>query len=593
MAVTWGKRGALAVLDVASWFLAAVLLSWVRLVFDLHRVPWSAMWRYALLAVAVHLVVGWVTQLYRGRYRVGSHLELSLLAGVTTTAAIVAGLTFVPANPDFPPGLAWTIPLGAIPAMALGRIAAKAAAMQVRVHRERGRERVLVYGAGNAGQQLASLIVFGEDAPYEVVGFLDDDPAKRNLHLGVGRVLGTGEELSQVAVRYCVHTIILAIPSAPASFLRRVTDKVDSAGLRLLTLPAISEIIEGQVQLGQVREVDVEDLLGRGQVRTNLEEVAGYLQGKVVLITGAGGSIGSEIARQVHNLGPSQLVLLDRDESGLHGTQLDLYGHALLNTPDMVLCDIRDAEALDRVFARHRPEVVFHAAALKHLPMLEMYPAEGWKTNVLGTLNVLECAARYGVSDFVTISTDKAADAISVLGKTKRKSEELTSWFGQQGCGTYLSVRFGNVLGSRGSVLHTFLRQIERGGPLTVVHPDIERYFMTIPEAVQLVIQAGAIGLPGDVLVLDMGEPVRILDVARRLIWKSGKDIDIVYTGLRPGEKLTEALFSAHEGCVSAGHPLINKVHVPPLDPQTVRSIPSEFTAWEPPLSEIAEVSLP
>ena len=233
----------------------------------------------------------------------------------------------------------------------------------------------------------------------------------------------------------------------------------------------------------------------------------------------------------------------------------------------MVLCDIRDAEALDKVFADHRPEVVFHAAALKHLPMLEQYPLEGWKTNTLGTLNVLRAARQYGVTRFVNISTDKAADATSVLGKTKRLAEELTAFFAREYGLTYLSVRFGNVLGSRGSMLHTFTAQIDAGGPITVTHPEITRYFMTIPEACELTIQAGAIGEPGDVLVLDMGESVRILDVAKNLIALSGKKIDIVFTGLRPNEKMHEVLFSEDEHRSATSHELISRVAVPPLNP--------------------------
>ena len=232
-----------------------------------------------------------------------------------------------------------------------------------------------------------------------------------------------------------------------------------------------------------------------------------------------------------------------------------------------MLCDIRDAEALDAVFAAHRPDVVFHAAALKHLPLLEQYPLEGWKTNTLGTLNVLRAAERHDVERLVNISTDKAADATSVLGKTKRVAEELTAFFAGTLGRNWLSVRFGNVLGSRGSMLHTFTRQIDAGGPVTVTHPDVTRYFMTIPEACELTIQAGAIGKPADVLVLDMGEPVKILDVAKNLIARSGRDIDIIFTGLRPNEKLHEVLFSDDEHAEPTSHALISRVQVPPLDP--------------------------
>ena len=253
-----------------------------------------------------------------------------------------------------------------------------------------------------------------------------------------------------------------------------------------------------------------------------------------------------------------------------------LYGSGLLDTDDLILCDIGDYAALQTVFDRHRPDVVFHAAALKHLPMLEMYPAEGWKTNVLGTVNVLRCAHQVGVRHFVNISTDKAADATSVLGQTKRLAERLTAWYALHYSKEYVSVRFGNVLGSRGSVLDTFKAQIERGGPVTVTHPEITRFFMTIPEACELVLQAGAIGTPGDVLVLAMGEPVKIVDVARRLIDESGRDVEIEYTGLRQGEKLHEVLLSSVEQGVASEHPLITRVAVPPLSPNEVLLDPDE-----------------
>ena len=254
--------------------------------------------------------------------------------------------------------------------------------------------------------------------------------------------------------------------------------------------------------------------------------------------------------------------------------QLALYGNGLLDTDETILCDIRDEEALRRVFQRHQPDVVFHAAALKHLPMLERFPTEGWKTNVLGTRNVLKAAHEVGVERFVNISTDKAAAATSVLGRTKRLAERLTAWYADQHRVPYLSVRFGNVLGSRGSVLIAFRQQIEQGGPITVTHPEVTRYFMTIPEACELVLQAGAIGDPGDVLVLDMGEPVKILDVAERMIAESGKQIEIHFTGLRDGEKLHEVLFSSVEVGTESGHELISEVRVPALDPMVVPEEP-------------------
>jgi FlaA1/EpsC-like NDP-sugar epimerase len=288
-----------------------------------------------------------------------------------------------------------------------------------------------------------------------------------------------------------------------------------------------------------------------------------------VLVTGAGGSIGSELCRQLARFEPEALIMLDRDESGLHGTQLSIEGRALLNSPNLVLADIRDEARLQEVFQQHRPHVVFHAAALKHLPLLEGAPDEAWKTNVLGTEHVLAAAHAAGVDHFVNISTDKAADPVSVLGSSKRITERLTSHMSECSPGAYVSVRFGNVLGSRGSVLTIFREQVEQGGPLTVTHEDVTRFFMTVQEAVRLTIYAGAIGESGDVMVLDMGEPVKIMDVARRFSRQRTPNIEIVVTGLREGEKMHEDLFGEGEFDVRPVHPLISHVPVPPLAMET------------------------
>jgi FlaA1/EpsC-like NDP-sugar epimerase len=330
-----------------------------------------------------------------------------------------------------------------------------------------------------------------------------------------------------------------------------------------------------QLQLSSLRDVDVEDVIGRRPVDTDVTAIAAYITGKRVLVTGAGGSIGSELCRQLQKFGPAELIMLDRDESALHAVELSIYGQALLESPELALVDIRDAEAVRDVFVQHRPHVVFHAAALKHLTLLERYPREAMKSNVIGTLNVLEAASEVGVRHFVNISTDKAANPTSALGHSKRLAEQLTSWFSESRDETkFLSVRFGNVLGSRGSVLHAFTAQIDRGGPVTVTDPQVTRFFMTVPEACQLVIQAGAIGRPGEALVLDMGEPVNIADMARRMIAMSGKSVDIIFTGLRKGEKLHEELFTRGEGGSRPLHPLITHVRVPPLSPTEVNLHP-------------------
>ncbi|RRD49043.1 polysaccharide biosynthesis protein [Arachnia propionica] len=564
-------RVGLALWDGASWAFAALALVLARYNLNLALPEARFVVTYAVTAIGLQLLVGVVTKLYRGRHSIASFEESALLAFVSLGIGLVLGVSSAFWAPiGYPRVVTFTVPLAALILMAAGRFLFRAVTRST--HRE-GAEPILVYGAGNAGQQLARLLSYDPDAPYEIVGFFDDDPSKRNLHLSGARVLGDRTRVRAVAAEKGVRKLIVAIPTADRQLMRDISAIADEVGLETLVMPPTKELVAGRVGLGDLHQLNVTDLLGRAQIETNLTEIASYLSGRVVLVTGAGGSIGSELARQVHRFGPKELVMLDRDESGLHSTQLTIYNQGLLDTPNMVLCDIRDVEALDKVFANHRPDVVFHAAALKHLPMLEQYPLEGWKTNTLGTLNVLHAAEKYGVERFVNVSTDKAADATSVLGKTKRLAEELTAHFARRTGRTWLSVRFGNVLGSRGSMLHTFTRQIEQGGPITVTHPDITRYFMTIPEACELTIQAGAIGEPADVLVLDMGEPVRILDVANDLIKRSGKDIKIIFTGLRPNEKMHEVLFSGDEKYTPTSHALISRVSVPALDPDLLATV--------------------
>jgi FlaA1/EpsC-like NDP-sugar epimerase len=320
-------------------------------------------------------------------------------------------------------------------------------------------------------------------------------------------------------------------------------------------------------RIENVRDPRISELLGRRPVSTGVEAVAGRFADRRILVTGAGGSIGAELCRQLHQFAPAELIMLDRDESALHEVQLALHGRALLDSDETVLADIRDAARVREVFERFRPQIVFHAAALKHLPLLERYPAEAVQSNIFGTQTVLEAAAACGAESFVNISTDKAADPVSVLGYSKKIAERLTAHMAGQADGTYLSVRFGNVLGSRGSVLGALSAQVRVGGPLTVTDPEVSRYFMTADEAVQLVLQAVVVGGSGEVLILDMGEPVRIADIARRLAARSSNPVDIVYTGLRPGEKLSEQLLGRDEVDHRPRHPLVRHVLAKPLDP--------------------------
>ena len=576
----WVRRGALASWDMLCWTLGVAFVVGLRYSFTITENQWEAVLRYLVTSWVLLVGVGALTKFYRGRFLVGSFDEA---LGVAFHFLIVTAITVVTA-PLINDSLPRSLPVLAPPIALVGAAAGR---WLYRAIRDRGADsshaadgRVLIYGAGDAGRQVLRLVRTDPSLGLRAVGFLDDNPGKRHLRINGVPVVGDGRSMGEVAAELDVAAVVLAVPGASGALVDRVERQAGDAGLDVYVLPRLGELIGGQVKPDDIRRVEISDVLGRHQIETDLSSIAGYLTAKRVLITGAGGSIGSELARQVHRFGPESLVLLDRDESALHTVQLSIYGHGLLDGNDTVLADIRDVESLDEVFTTHRPQIVFHAAALKHLPMLERYPAEGWKTNVLGTLNLLRLSDRHQVEHFVNISTDKAADATSVLGATKRTAEQLTAWYAHQSDGRYMSVRFGNVLGSRGSMLHTFNAQIAHGGPITVTHPDVTRFFMTIPEACELVVQAGAMGESGEVMVLEMGDPVRILDVARRMISLSGAaDIEIVFTGLRTGEKLAETLFGEGEESVSTAHPMVRSVRIPPLDPAQLDDTVSQLVA--------------
>jgi FlaA1/EpsC-like NDP-sugar epimerase len=423
----------------------------------------------------------------------------------------------------------------------------------------------LLFGAGAAGHDLVRAILRDRSSAYLPVGLLDDDPDKCHLRIHGVPMLGGRYDLGRALAATGATTVIFSVANASAELIQDVQHLTVRAGAAFKVVPPIGELLDGRASVSDVRDVQVSDLLGRRQVETDLSPIAGYLTGKRVLVTGAGGSIGSELCRQIQQFHPSELMMLDRDESALHAVQLSMSGRALLDGPDLILADLRDAAAIREVFATRAPQVVFHAAALKHLTLLQRHPAEAVKSNVWGTLTVLGCAA--GVEKFVNISTDKAANPTSVLGYSKRVTERLTAYASTRSEGTFLNVRFGNVLGSRGSVLTAFSAQAAAGGPITVTHPDVTRYFMTVQEAVQLVIQAAALGRDGEALVLDMGRPIRITDVARQVAGQAPRPVDIVFTGLRPGEKLHEELFADGEHDLRPLHPLISHVAVPPLHP--------------------------
>ncbi len=532
-------------------------------------------WRWAgvvtVTAVAVTLAVGLGLKVYHGRSQVSSASETVSLS-IQTAASVIVVVLVCLIGDEFS-GL---VPVaGGLIALAL--MCAARAWWRVlesrRGYRSSGaRRRTVVVGAGNAGQQVVESMRTSVASELEPVALVDDDPRKRHLRVsGVG-VAGTLADLGDVVREFEAELVVLAIPSGSSELYDSVAERAREAGADIKILPSISELFSDVVGIRDLRDINLTDVLGRRQVETDLDSISHSLAGKRVLITGAGGSIGSELARQIQRWQPAELMLLDRDESALHGVELSLHGHGLLDTDQTILADIRDGDTLLELFAERRPEVVFHAAALKHLPMLEKYPHEGYKTNVVGTLNVLRAAAAAGVERFVNVSTDKAADPTSILGLTKRVAERLTASYAASNDGRYISVRFGNVLGSRGSVLAAWAAQIARGGPLTVTDPDVTRYFMTIHEACQLVLQAGAEGSSGEVLILDMGQPVKIVDVARKVIAQSGSQVEIIFTGLRPGEKMHETLLSGGEVGGRPVHDLITHAPVPVLSESAVTS---------------------
>ena len=549
----------------------------------------------AIAAAAVaQTVSGLALGLYLGRWRFGTLDEVShLVASVVITAG---GLALVNQLSD-PLLVPSSVPLAggllALASMAAVRYGWRLVLERSMRPKGEGTTRVLVYGAGEGGMQTITAMLRNPRSPYLPVAILDDDPAKRNLRVMGIRVVGGRNVLAAAAAEHDAGTVVIAIPGANSELLRELCDVASAADLQILVLPPITELFGGAIGVADIRPLTDADLLGRHVIDTDVPAIAGYLTGRRVLVTGAGGSIGSELCHQLVRFAPSELVMLDRDESALHGLQLRLEGRAMLDDRNLVVADVRDPDRMDQVFAEHRPEVVFHAAALKHLPLLEMHPGEAVKTNVWGTQNVLTAARQNGVERFVNISTDKAADPISVLGYSKRIAERLTAGTASDSAGTYLSVRFGNVLGSRGSVLTAFHAQIEAGGPVTVTDAEVTRYFMTVQEAVQLVIQAGAVGRDGEALVLDMGEPVRIADVARRLVAEAPRPVEIVYTGLRPGEKLHEVLLGADEADDRPAHPLISHVAVPPLGPADLAPFATRDGDDEATTTELRSLAVP
>jgi FlaA1/EpsC-like NDP-sugar epimerase len=573
-----------AAIVAASWWLA------FELRFD-HGLPVyyaTLLRRTILIVLVIKLVVFVAFGFYNRWWRYVSVRDMWAVARGVVVACLIADVTVYLVSPvhgvRLPRSIAASDLLLTLALVAGSRLLARTVIERPGLSvMSRGKE-VLVVGAGDAGRLIVQEMQRSRLIDYTPIGFVDDDPRKRHTRIMGVRVLGGLDELPRLLREHRPDEVLIAMPSVSGEVRRRIVESAQRLRISVKTLPGLYELITGQVGLaGQIRPVQVEDVLGREQVEVDFHEVAAYLEGHTVLVTGAGGSIGSELCRQIARVGPARLILVDNAEGPLFEIERELVTERDFTAALPKLVDVKDRKALRReVFEKYRPTVVFHAAAYKHVAMLETHPLESVRNNVVGTRVLAELAAEFDVERFVFISTDKAVNPKTVMGQSKALCEWIVESFGHRRDvpTRFVAVRFGNVLNSSGSVIPIFRKQIERGGPVTVTHPEMTRYFMTIPEAVSLVVQAGAIGGYGQVFVLDMGEPVRIVDLAQNMIRLSGKqprlpddpvtspkDVRIVFVGSRPGEKIHEELWSEDESVAATSHPKILRLSRPPVDP--------------------------
>jgi len=512
-----------------------------------------------LLLLVIQGFVYWRIGLYRGLWRFASLPDLGNLvrASVLGSVAIGAVLLIMEYGVETVAPMLWLYPIILLVSLGLPRLGFRTFKdMRTEVRWRRASQRTLIIGAGRSGRLL--LPELRRRGGFELVGFLDDSERLKGTEIGGVPVLGPIQRLPRVTREAAIDLVVIAIPSATNNEMQRVVALCEESGVEFKTLPTLKELGASITRFEDLKPVAIDDLLGRDPVSLDWNAIRAGLTGKRVLVTGGGGSIGAELCRQIARLDPAGLVVLDSSEYNLYRIDYDLRGEFHDLVMDSVLGDVCDSATVETVVARHRPEVIFHAAAYKHLPMLQNQVREAFRNNVVGTMRMAEAAARHAVSTFVLISTDKAVNPCNVMGATKRIAELYCQQVNSRSDTRFITVRFGNVLNSTGSVVPLFNEQIRKGGPVTVTHPEISRYFMTIAEAGQLILQAAVLGEGGEVFVLDMGQPVRISYLAEQLIRLAGKepgrDIDIVYTGLRPGEKLFEELFHAHESYASTGH---------------------------------------
>lgn len=590
----WVLRAlALSLADVVIVALAAVSALWIRYDFSFLSIDRGFLTNAVMMLpfdIVSTILIFWFCKLYQSVWRYASANELIKV----TVAVIIEGVlqlaVFLVFNIRVPRSyyLFYTVLLG------IGATVVRFSYRMLRILRARNlsmkygdkRKNIMIVGAGSAGNSILKEIETSSYLTMQVKCLIDDNKGCQGKSMRGIPIVGGRETIPGAVETYDIDEIIIAIPSAPRSEIKKIVEICKETGCKIQMVPGIYQLINGDVSISQLREVDIEDLLGREPVKINVDEIIGYIKGKTVLITGGGGSIGSELCRQLAAHNPKRLVIVDIYENNAYDIQQELKQKYPKLDLVVLIASVRNEERIDQIFAEYRPEIVYHAAAHKHVPLMEDSPGEAIKNNVFGTLKTAKAADKYGAEKFVLVSTDKAVNPTNIMGASKRMCEMVVQMMNERSKTDYVAVRFGNVLGSNGSVIPLFKKQIMAGGPVTVTDPNIIRYFMTIPEAVSLILQAGAYAKGGEIFVLDMGEPVRIKDLAENLIklsgFRVGEDIEIVYTGLRPGEKMYEELLMAEEGLKDTANTLI---HIgKPLEFDR-----SEFEQKLPELYEISE----
>lgn len=561
--------GSLVLLDTVIVIVAPYLALLLRFEGIVDSRQYQMVYDYLPEIILIRLLTFNFFGLYNRLWRYASIHELLAIVSAVTVSSVLIFIYMFGMGSKLPrsiPIITWLIVIASV---GLSRLLLRILYV-FRNNKKSSCSQVLIIGAGDAGAMIARELRQRYYANKKLAGFIDDDRNKlKNKLFGVP-VLGTRDDLPEIVSKYGVTEIIIAIPSLSGDRLREIFKACRETKCTVKTVPGLYEMIDGQVTVDQLRNIDLEDVLRREPIKLDLGQITSYLTGKRVLVTGAGGSIGSELCRQIAKMAPSHIALLGKGENSIYEIHQELTARYPQLSLEPIIADVRDKSRILSIFSRIQPQVVFHAAAHKHVPLMEAQPVEAVRNNIFGTKTVAEAADRVNAEKFVLISTDKAVNPTSVMGATKRVAEMIIQNMNRISNTNYVAVRFGNVLGSRGSVIPLFKKQILKGGPITITHPDMRRYFMTIPEASQLVLQAGAIAQGGEVFVLDMGEPIKIVDMAKDLIELSGlepgKDIDIKFTGLRPGEKLFEELLTAEEGTTSTKHEKIYVANLRAVD---------------------------